>query len=124
MEKINTTSPPLLVVKNLNVYFPVKRNFFGKVLSEFKAVNDVSFTVSKGETLGLVGESGCGKTTLGRAVLRLIQPTSGNIYFENKDIAQINKEDLRKMRREIQIIFQDPYGSLNPRITIGQAINV
>lgn len=84
---------------------------------------DVSFTVQKGETVGLVGESGCGKTTLGRSIIRMIEPTSGNIYFNNTNIAHIPKEELRKMRKEIQIIFQDPYGSLNPRITIGQAIN-
>ncbi|MEO6682939.1 MAG: ABC transporter ATP-binding protein [Ginsengibacter sp.] len=118
-----SSSSPLLRVENLNVFFPIKKNFFGKTLKEFKAVNDVSFTVQKGETVGLVGESGCGKTTLGRSIIRLIKPTSGNIYFNNKNIAHIPDEELRKMRKEIQIIFQDPYGSLNPRITIGQAIN-
>ncbi|HEV2833167.1 MAG TPA: ABC transporter ATP-binding protein, partial [Hanamia sp.] len=114
---------PLLKVENLKVYFPVKKNFFGKTLREFKAVNDVSFTVNRGETLGLVGESGCGKTTLGRALIRLITPTSGNILFNGKNIAHVADEQLRKMRKDIQIIFQDPYGSLNPRLTIGQAIN-
>ena len=123
VSKIDHNSSPLLKVENLKVFFPLKKNFFGKTLSEFKAVNDVSFTVQKGETVGLVGESGCGKTTLGRSIIRLIQPTSGNIYFNNKNIAHIPDEELRKMRKEIQIIFQDPYGSLNPRITIGQAIN-
>ena len=113
----------LLEVKNLKVYFPVNKNFFGKVLKEFKAVDDVSFTVEKGETVGLVGESGCGKTTLGRALLRLIEPTSGNIFFNGKNIAEIPTGELRKMRKDIQIIFQDPYGSLNPRLTIGEAIN-
>lgn len=112
----------LLEVKKLKVYFPVKKNFFGKVLKEFKAVDDVSFTVEKGETVGLVGESGCGKTTLGRALLRLIEPTSGDIFFNGKNIAQIPTDALRKMRKDIQIIFQDPYGSLNPRLTIGEAI--
>jgi peptide/nickel transport system ATP-binding protein len=114
---------PLLKVENLKVYFPVKTNFLGKILKEFKAVDDVSFIVNKGETLGLVGESGCGKTTLGRALIRLIQPTSGNILFNGKYIAEIPDEQLRKMRKDIQIIFQDPFGSLNPRLTIGQAIN-
>lgn len=114
---------PLLKVENLEVYFPVKKNFFGKILSEFKAVDDVSFTVEKGETLGLVGESGCGKTTLGRSLIRLIKPTSGDIFFNGKNIAEIPEGQLRKMRKDIQIIFQDPYGSLNPRITIGQAIS-
>ena len=114
---------PLLKVENLKVYFPVKKNFMGKILKEFKAVDDVSFVVNKGETLGLVGESGCGKTTLGRALIRLIPPTSGNILFSGKNIAHIPDEQLRKMRKDIQIIFQDPFGSLNPRLTIGQAIN-
>ena len=113
----------LLKVENLKVYFPVKKSFTGKILNEFKAVDDVSFSVTKGETLGLVGESGCGKTTLGRALIRLIEPTSGNIFLNKKNIAHIPNEQLRKMRKDIQIIFQDPYGSLNPRITIGQAIN-
>lgn len=123
VSKINSQNPPLLKVEKLVVAFPVKKNFFGKTIAEFKAVDDVSFSVHKGETVGLVGESGCGKTTLGRSIIRLIQPTSGNIYFNGKNIAHIPDEDLRKMRRDIQIIFQDPYGSLNPRITIGQAIN-
>jgi peptide/nickel transport system ATP-binding protein len=113
----------LLKVENLKVYFPVKKSFTGKILKEFKAVDDVSFSVLKGETLGLVGESGCGKTTLGRALIRLIEPTAGNIFFNKKNIAHIPGEQFRKMRKDIQIIFQDPYGSLNPRLTIGQAIN-
>jgi peptide/nickel transport system ATP-binding protein len=121
--EISKSEESLLKVENLKVYFPVKKNFFGKILREFKAVDDVSFTVNKGETLGLVGESGCGKTTLGRALIRLIAPTSGNILFNGKNIAHVADEQLRKMRKDIQIIFQDPYGSLNPRLTIGQAIN-
>lgn len=113
----------LLKVENLKVYFPIKKSFTGKILKEFKAVDDVSFSVKKGEVLGLVGESGCGKTTLGRAVIRLIEPTSGNIFLNKKNIATIHADELRRMRKDIQIIFQDPYGSLNPRLTIGQAIN-
>lgn len=119
----NENALPLLKVENLKVYFPVNKNFFGKILKEFKAVDDVSFTVNKGETLGLVGESGCGKTTLGRTLIRLIKPTSGNIFFNGKNIAGIPDEELRRMRKDIQIIFQDPYGSLNPRLTIGEAIS-
>ena len=117
------SSNELLKVENLKVFFPVKKNFLGKILKEFKAVDDVSFSVFKGETLGLVGESGCGKTTLGRALIRLIQPTGGNIFFDKINIAHIPDEKFRKMRKDIQIIFQDPYGSLNPRLTIGSAIN-
>lgn len=114
---------PLLQVENLSVSFPTKKNFFGKTLNEFKAINDVSFTVFEGETLGLLGESGCGKTTLGRTLIRLLKPTSGNILFNGKDISGIAEEEMRTMRKDIQIIFQDPYGSLNPRMTIGEAIN-
>ncbi len=112
----------LLTVENLKVYFPIKKSFTGKILKEIKAVDDVSFFVKKGEILVLVGESGCGKTTLGRALIRLIEPTSGNIFLNKKNIAHIPKGELRRMRKDIQIIFQDPYGSLNPRITIGEAI--
>jgi peptide/nickel transport system ATP-binding protein len=114
-------STVLLEVKNLTVSFS-KINFWGKTIKEFKAVNDVSFSIQKGETIGLAGESGCGKTTLGRTLIRLIKPTSGKILFEGRDIAIISNEEMRRMRKKIQIIFQDPYGSLNPKITIGSAI--
>jgi peptide/nickel transport system ATP-binding protein len=116
------SQPPQLEVKNLKTYFPVKRGLFGKVRDYVKAVDDVSFNVFPGETIGLVGESGCGKTTLGRTILRLIEPTAGTIKFEGKDITHLHKEELRKLRKDIQIIFQDPYSSLNPRMTIGEAI--
>lgn len=113
---------PILEVKNLNTWFSAKKNFFGKTTNWIKAVNDVNFSVYPGETLGLVGESGCGKTTLGRSIIGLNQPQSGEILFNGKDLLQMNAADLQAMRREIQIIFQDPYGSLNPRMTIGAAI--
>jgi len=113
---------PILEVENLTKHFPVSKQFFGKSRELVKAVDGVSFKVFKGETLGLVGESGCGKTTLGRSIMRLIEPTSGVIRFEGQDITKFDHEKLRRLRREFQIIFQDPYSSLNPRITIGQAI--
>ena len=118
----NSQQPTVLQVEHLKVYFPVKKKIFGKPSQFFKAVDDVSFDVLQGETVGLVGESGCGKTTLGRTILQLIQPTDGKIYLEGKDITHIKKSALRDMRRDLQIVFQDPYGSLNPRITIGNAI--
>ncbi len=112
----------LLQVQNLSVWFPSKKTFFGKALSYTKAVDDVGFEIYKGETMGLVGESGCGKTTLGRTLLRLIEPTSGKIFYNGIDLTARRKEDLRSLRKDIQIIFQDPYSSLNPRLTIGSAI--
>jgi len=112
----------LLEVQHLSVWFPARKTFFGKPLDWTKAVNDVSFEVYRGETLGLVGESGCGKTTLGRALLRLVDPNSGKILYNGTDLAAKKRNELRTMRKEIQIVFQDPYSSLNPRITIGSAI--
>lgn len=112
----------ILEVKNIRTYFPINKSMFGKAKSFVKAVDDVSFDVYEGETLGLVGESGCGKTTLGRTILRLIEPTGGIIKFRGQDITNLNDTDLRNLRKDIQIIFQDPYSSLNPRITIGEAI--
>ena len=113
---------PLLVVKNLKKYYPIKKNFRGKVLSEVKAVDDVSFEVYPGETVGLVGESGCGKTTLGRSIMHLTEATSGEVIFEGVNVAHYTGEQLRQLRKDIQFIFQDPYSSLNPRRTIGNAI--
>ena len=108
----------LLEIRNLKKYFPVRRGVLSRVVSYLKAVDDVSFTIRKGETFGLVGESGCGKTTTGRAVLRLIEPDSGEICFEGADMLQLGSAALRALRRDMQIIFQDPYASLNPRMTI------
>ncbi len=112
----------ILEIKNLHVHFPVKKNLFGKATQYFKAVDDVSFTVQQGDIVGLVGESGCGKTTLGRSILQLIKPTAGKILLDGKDLTLTNAEVLRKMRKDLQVVFQDPFGSLNPRITIGEAI--
>jgi peptide/nickel transport system ATP-binding protein len=116
------TAPPLLRVQHLSVWFPSKKTFLGKPLEYTKAVDDISFEVFKGETLGLVGESGCGKTTLGRSLLRLIEPTSGKIIYDGIDLTAKHRDELKKMRKDLQIVFQDPYSSLNPKLTIGTAI--
>jgi peptide/nickel transport system ATP-binding protein len=113
---------PLLQIKNLKTYFPIRNGFFGGITDYVKAVDDISFDVYPGETLGLVGESGCGKTTTGRTILRLNEPTAGQMIYKGKDIASLNEQELREFRKEVQIIFQDPYSSLNPRMTIGNAI--
>jgi peptide/nickel transport system ATP-binding protein len=109
-------------VKDLSVRFPVKTNMFGKTTEWFDAVKNVSFQVKKGETLGVVGESGCGKTTLGRTLLRLVDPSSGKILIKGQDAAALSKSGAKQLRREVQLVFQDPYSSLNPRLTIGDAI--
>lgn len=113
---------PILKIQNLSTYFPIKKPLFQRKQEWIKAVDDVSFDVYPSETLGLVGESGCGKTTLGRSIIRLIEPSSGWIYYKNKNITAYSKSQLRGLRREFQIIFQDPYSSLNPRKTVGNAI--
>ena len=112
----------LMRVEDLRVWYPAKKTLFGKVLSYTKAVDGVSFDVRAGETLGLVGESGCGKTTLGRALLRLVEPTAGKIFFEGIELSSLSPAALKKLRSRIQLIFQDPYSSLNPRLTVGAAI--
>lgn len=119
---LTSSNPVLMEVKNLSKHFPLKTGLFGGVKSWVKAVDDVSFKVYRGRTLGLVGESGCGKTTLGRTILRLVEPTMGQIIYNGVDITKLSGEELRAMRRKIQIIFQDPYASLNPRMTVGAAI--
>ena len=113
---------PVLRLQNLKTYFPIRNGFFGGISNYVKAVNDVTFDVYPGETLGLVGESGCGKTTIGRTILRLEEPTEGSMIYKGRDIAKMNADELRSFRKEVQIIFQDPYSSLNPRMTIGNAI--
>ncbi len=113
---------PILEIKNLNTWFPVKNGFFQPKKEAVKAVNNVSFKVYPGETLGLVGESGCGKTTLGRSIIRLIEPTSGKIIFKNQNILSLSADEMRRQRKKMQLIFQDPYSSLNPKITVGAAI--
>ncbi|MBM3327382.1 MAG: ABC transporter ATP-binding protein [Calditrichaeota bacterium] len=115
----NSDQHSLLEVKGLKKHFPIRRGFVRRVIGSVKAVDDVNFAVASGETLGLVGESGCGKTTTGRVVLRLLQSTAGSIVYAGEDITALRGEALRRIRRKMQIVFQDPYSSLNPRITIG-----
>jgi len=112
----------LLNVKNLKQYFPIKGGIFGRTVNHVKAVDDISFTVYEGETVSIVGESGCGKSTTGRAILRLDEPTSGEVYFEGTNLLALNKAQMTKKRRDLQIIFQDPYASLNPRKTAVQIL--
>ena len=115
-------SDALIKVENLKKHFPVKKGVFSRVVGQVRAVDGVSFEVKKQETLGLVGESGCGKTTVGRTILRLLEPTAGKVMFDGVNIFELGKSDLRPMRRRMQIIFQDPYASLNPRMTVEQIV--
>ncbi|MGQ9482003.1 ABC transporter ATP-binding protein [Chloroflexus sp.] len=112
----------LLEVRNLKKYFPIKGGFLRRTIAEVRAVDDVSFTVKRGETLGLVGESGCGKTTTGRTVLRLERATAGEVIFEGQDVMRAGGRTMKALRRDMQIIFQDPYASLDPRVTIGESV--
>ena len=112
----------LLELKNVKKYFPVKAGVFRRTVDYVKAVDDVSFHIFKGETLGLVGESGCGKSTTGRTILRLLEATEGDIYFEGKNLVELGKKELRDIRKDMQIIFQDPYASLNPRMTVADIV--
>ncbi len=122
MDRIKTHTSVILRVEGLKKYFPIRRGFFQRIAGWVKAVENVSFQIEKGKTLGLVGESGCGKTTVARLILKLLDTDEGKIIFNGEDLAQLSETEMKPLRQEIQIIFQDPYGSLNPRMTVGQSI--
>ena len=113
----------LLKVEGLKQYFPIKGGFLGRTVNHVKAVDDISFAIYEGETVSIVGESGCGKSTTGRAILRLEEPTEGSVVFQGTDITKISKGEMRKFRKDLQIIFQDPYASINPRQTVAGVLN-
>jgi len=121
-EQFPKKNTDLIRVENLTKHFPVRGGVLQRVIAHVQAVDDVSFTIKQGETLGMVGESGCGKTTIGRTMLRLTEPTSGNMFFDNKDVFKLNRGELKTIRRNMQIIFQDPYASLDPRMPIGDSV--
>ncbi|MBD7912537.1 MULTISPECIES: dipeptide ABC transporter ATP-binding protein [Clostridium] len=116
------TEELVLKVENLKQYFPIMGGFFKHRVGDVRAVDDVSFEIKKGETLGIVGESGCGKSTTGRTILQLLKPTAGKVYFKGQEISAMKKTELRSLRPKMQLVFQDPYSSLNPRMTVGQII--
>ena len=122
MMTADQTKKPLLEVQNLKQHFPIKGGILGRTVNHVKAVDDVSFTILEGETLSIVGESGCGKSTTGRAILRLDEPTSGSVFFEGKDLLAMSKSQMRSMRKDLQVIFQDPFASLNPRQSVAQIL--
>ncbi len=122
MTSKNSHHNPILEVRALQKHFPVRRGFFQRVTGRVTAVEDVTFQIAKGKTLGLVGESGCGKTTVARLILKLLKADSGQILFQGADITPLSEKEMKPLRRQIQIIFQDPYGSLNPRMTVGQTL--
>lgn len=122
MSEVSVLSDSLLSVKNLKKYFPIKTGIIKRQTGSVKAVDDVSFEIKKGKVLGIVGESGCGKSTLGRTMLKLLDPTSGEVYYEGKNIYNLNKSDITKLRTQMQIIFQDPYSSLNPRLPVYEIV--
>ncbi|MDH6348493.1 MULTISPECIES: dipeptide ABC transporter ATP-binding protein [Brevibacillus] len=122
MMTADQTKKPLLKVQNLKQHFPIKGGILGRTVNHVKAVDDVSFTIFEGETLSIVGESGCGKSTTGRAILRLDEPTSGSVFFEGKDLLAMSKSQMRSMRKDLQVIFQDPFASLNPRQSVAQIL--
>jgi oligopeptide/dipeptide ABC transporter ATP-binding protein len=122
MNEITSSNQTILQVEDLKKYFPIRRGFFQRVASWVRAVENVSFEIRGGKTLGLVGESGCGKTTVARLILKLIDADAGKIVFDGQDITDLSEAEMKPLRKEIQIIFQDPYGSLNPRMTVGQSI--
>ena len=119
---IDEPEPPLLKVENLRTHFPIRTGILQRVTGHLKAVDDVSFEIHEGETLGLVGESGCGKTTVGRTILRLIPATGGRVLYRGRNIFELSASEMRRLRREIQIIFQDPVGALNPRMRVGRIV--
>ena len=122
MSEINSHNGTVLQVEDLKKYFPIRRGFFQRVTSWVRAVENVSFMIKGGQTLGLVGESGCGKTTVARLILKLLEADEGKIIFDGQDITDLSEAEMKPLRKDIQIIFQDPYGSLNPRMTVGQSI--